>query len=183
VQPSTKHHDGSNKYPEGNIRDRTAGKSGKSTSKEQSTVIRLSTLDSHEHSEKSHRPKRSSSPPRKKSKYSAFSSEVDKALSVIHSELEKAGQVGKSEGHLRDKIKDLELRLRVKDNQILLGSRELAQSQKSLAAEHCQSERLQSENTQYKKEVMRLRAALETKDSELRDWRAKLRSMIGNDLG
>jgi len=181
--PATKRHVGPNKGPGENKRGRTAADSAKSMGNEQSTTVRLSVPESHGYSEKPQRPKRSSSPPRKKSKYSAFSSEVDKALSVIHSELEKVGQVGKSEGHLQDKIKDLELRLRVKDNEIVLSSRELALSRKNLAVEHCQSERLQSENTQYKEEVVKLREALETKDAELRDWRAKLRSMMGNDLG
>lgn len=182
VPSLSKHQAVSDKDPEGGKRDRTVENSGKSTGKDQSIAVRFSAPDNHVYSGKSHRPKKSSSPPRKKSKYSAFSSEVDKALSVIHSELEKAGQVGKSEGHLRDKIKDLELRMRVKDNELVLASRELAQSRKNLAAEHCQSERLQSENTQYKEEVMKLRGALEAKESELQDWRAKLRSMIGNDL-
>ena len=51
------------------------------------------------------RSRRSHSPPRKKSKYSAFSVDVDKALTIIHKELEKASQLGRSEGSLQTRSK------------------------------------------------------------------------------
>jgi hypothetical protein len=155
----------------------------KPTTQDQSTTARLSAPDNLQTRGKIRRTKNSYSPPRKKSKYSAFSSEVDKALSVIHRELEKAAQVGRSEENFEDKIKDLEQRLRIQDGQMLLTTRELELAQRNLAAEHRHSEVLRSEHAQYKDEVMGLREAVEKKDAELRDWRAKLRSMMGNDLG
>lgn len=121
------------------------------------------------------RPRRSYSPPRKKSKYSAFSSEVDKALVVIHKELEAAAQIGKSEAGLRDRIQMLEQELRLKDGQITLTSRELELAKKNGG----DSSSLKAENEQLKAEISRLNQSLERKDSELRDWRTRLKSMIG----
>jgi len=159
------------------------GRAEKSIFKEQSMSARLSAPENLQNRGKSRRTKNSHSPPRKKSKYSAFSSEVDKALSVIHRELEKAAQVGRSEGNLEDKIKNLEQRLRIQDGQMLLTTRELELAQRNLAAEHHHSETLRSEHAQCKDEVMKLREAVEKKDAELKDWRTKLRSMMGSDLG
>ena len=158
------------------------GRPEKSTTKQQSTSARFSALDNLQSQGKSRRTKNSYSPPRKKSKYSAFSSEVDKALSVIQRELEKAAQVGRSEGNLEDKIKDLEQRLRIQDGQMLLTTRELELAKKNLAAEHRHSEVLRSEHAHYKDEVMRLKEAVEKKDGELREWRVRLRSMIGDEM-
>lgn len=74
------------------------------------TVTAVKTIDQHAPNPgnakgNTGRPRRSYSPPRKKSKYSSFSSEVDKALAVIHKELEASAQVGKAESELRDKIR------------------------------------------------------------------------------
>lgn len=154
-----------------------------STTKEQPASVGPNASEIIQSPVKTRRTKNSYSPPRKKSKYSAFSSEVDKALAVIHRELEKAAQVGKSEGNLEDKIKDLEQRLRVQDGQMLLATRELDLAQKNLAAERRHAETFRSEHAQYREEAVRLREEVERKDAELRDWRSKLRSMMGNDLG
>lgn len=124
------------------------------------------------------RTRRSYSPPRKKSKYSAFSSEVDKALVVIQKELEFAAGLGKSEDALQDRIKSLEQELKLKDGHIMLSTREL-----DLAKKHSSgSSRLKSENITLREENEKLLALVEKKDQELRDWRMKLRSMIGDDL-
>ncbi|KAK0114702.1 hypothetical protein ONS95_014187 [Cadophora gregata] len=121
------------------------------------------------------RPRRSYSPPRKKSKYSAFSSEVDKALAVIHKELEASAHVGKAESDLRDRIQMLEQELRLKDGQIALARQEL-----ELAKRHGgDSAGLKTENEQLKAQISRLNSLLDSKDAELRDWRARLKSMIG----
>lgn len=121
------------------------------------------------------RPRRSYSPPRKKSKYSAFSSEVDKALAVIHKELEASAQVGKAESDLRDKIQMLEQELRLKDGRIILTSRELELAKRKGG----DSTGLKAENEQLKAQISRMNELLESKDTELRDWRARLKSMIG----
>jgi PHD-finger len=124
------------------------------------------------------RPRRSYSPPRKKSKYSAFSVDVDKALTVIHKELEKAAQIGRAEGGLQDKIHALEQQLKLKDGQIQLGVKELEFSKRK----HGESSLLEAENKQLKEQNAKLVSLVEKKDAELRDWRLKLKSMIGNDL-
>jgi PHD-finger len=124
------------------------------------------------------RQRRSYSPPRKKSKYSAFSSDVDKALTVIHKELEKAAHMGRAEGGLQDKIQALEQQLKLKDGQIQLGIKEL----EFMRRQHGESSLLEAENRRLKEENAKLISLVESKDAELRDWRAKLRAMIGNDL-
>ena len=121
------------------------------------------------------RPRRSYSPPRKKSKYSAFSSEVDKALAVIHKELEASASVGRAESDLRDKIQMLEQELRLKDGQITLAQRELELAKRNGG----DSAGLKAENEQLKMQISRLNGLLDGKDTELRDWRARLKSMIG----
>lgn len=122
------------------------------------------------------RPKRTSySPPRKKSKYSAFSSDVDKALVVIHKELEAAAKIGKSENDLRDQIKVLEQGMRLKDSQLALTTRELELARKGKGSEA----ELRVENEQLRELVKRLNESLAGKDRELKEWREKLKSMIG----
>lgn len=71
-------------------------------------------------------PRPDSSPaPRKKSKYSNFSSDVDKALMTIQKELEKAATLDKSSSSLQSRIQDLEQQLKLKDGQIQLAMREM----------------------------------------------------------
>jgi len=124
------------------------------------------------------RQRSSYSPPRKKSKYSAFSVNVDKALTVIHKELEKAAQIGRAEGGLQDKIHALEQQLKLKDGQIQLGVKELEFAKRK----HGESSLLEAENKQLKEQNAKLVSLVEKKDAELKDWRSKLRTMIGNDL-
>ncbi|KAG4428728.1 hypothetical protein IFR05_015790 [Cadophora sp. M221] len=121
------------------------------------------------------RPRRSYSPARKKSKYSSFSSEVDKALAVIHKELESSAQVGKAESELHDKIQILEQELRLKDGQIALAHRELELARRNGG----DSVGLRAENEELKGRIERLDGLLEGKDRELRDWRERLKLMIG----
>jgi hypothetical protein len=123
------------------------------------------------------RSRRSHSPPRKKSKYSAFSVDVDKALTIIHKELEKASQLGRSEGSLQDKIQALEQQLKLKDGQIQLGIKELEFAKRK----HGESSLLEAENKQLKEQNVKLVNLVERKDAELKDWRSKLRTLIGND--
>jgi len=104
-------------------------------------------------------------PPRKKSKYSTFSANVDKALSVIYSELETAAQNGRSEDSLQEKIKALEQQLKVQEGEIQLARNERA------------NERLRNERL--RKEVDALKEEVEMKDAELRDWQAKLKTLMG----
>lgn len=115
------------------------------------------------------RQRRSYSPPKKRSKYSAFSSEVDKALAVIHKELETAASNGRSEGSLRERIHTLEQEVRLKDGQILLMTREL-----ETVRNNGERETLKNENEE-------LKTLVEKKDAELRDWRTKLKNLLGND--
>jgi PHD-finger len=122
--------------------------------------------------------RRSYSPPRKKSKYSAFSVDVDKALAVIHKELEKAARMGRAEGNLQDKIQALEQQLKLKDGQIQLGIKELEFAKKQRG----ESSLLEAENRRLKEENAKLVSLVERKDTELKDWRAKLRNMIGSEL-
>jgi hypothetical protein len=124
------------------------------------------------------RQRRSYSPPRKKSKYSAFSADVDKALTVIHKELEKAAHMGRAEGGLQDKIQALEQQLKLKDGQIQLGIKglEFAKRQRG------ESSLLEAENRKLKEENAKLVNLVERKDAELKDWRTRLRIMIGSEL-
>jgi len=126
--------------------------------------------------------KKSSSPPRKKSKYSAFSVQVDKALSVIYAELETAAEIGKSEGNLQNKVQLLEQRLKIQDGQLKIRDREFVFVRDQLVKSRVVPDRLQTENEELKKEVIRLQEMVQSKDAELKDWRAKLRTMMGNDL-
>lgn len=123
------------------------------------------------------RPRRSYSPPRKRSKYSAFSSEVDKALAVIHKELESAAQKGKSEDSLRERIQTLEQELRLKDGQITLMNQEL-----EVAKKNGEAARIKVMNQELKEQNDTLKALLEKKEGELRDWRTKLKTLLGNDI-
>jgi len=118
---------------------------------------------------------RNSSPPRKKSKYSAFSKEVDKALSVIYNELETAAGYGRSEGNLESKVQALEQQLKMQEGQMMLSSKELEVARKELAREREQGQALKMENEM-------LRALVDRKENELKEWRKKLRSMIGSEL-
>ena len=109
--------------------------------------------------------KKASLPPRKKSKYSAFSATVDKALSVIHSELEAAAQSGKSEDSLQEKIRALEQQLKVQEGEL-----QLARNERS-------NERLRNERL--RKEVSQLKEDVQQKDNELKDWQEKLKDLMG----
>lgn len=120
--------------------------------------------------------------PRKKSKYSAFSSEVDKALAVIHSELEAASHIGRSENNLQEKIQALEQQLRIQDGQLSLTTRELEFARKELSCARLKANCLESDKAQCKKQVAELKGMVEKKDAELNDWRKKLRSLVGNSL-
>lgn len=125
---------------------------------------------------------RHSSPPRKKSKYSTFSKEVDKALSVIHAELETAAGYGRSEGNLESKVQALEQQLRMQEGQMLLTSRELDFARKELAKEREESAVMKVDNFELRAENTRLKEDVQRKESELKDWRLKLRSMIGSEF-
>jgi hypothetical protein len=124
------------------------------------------------------RQRRSYSPPRKKSKYSAFSADVDKALTVIHKELEKATHMGRAEGGLQDKIQALEQQLKLKDGQIQLGIKELEFAKRQRG----ESSLLEAENRKLKEENAKLVNLVERKDAELKDWRTRLRTMIQSEL-
>jgi hypothetical protein len=124
------------------------------------------------------RQRRAYSPPRKKSKYSAFSAEVDKALAVIHKELEKAAHMGRAEGGFQDTIQALEQQLKLKDGQIQLGIKELEFAKRQRG----ESNLLEAENKTLKEENAKLVVLVDRKDAELKDWRAKLRNMIGSEL-
>jgi hypothetical protein len=125
--------------------------------------------------------KKSSSPPRKKSKYSAFSVEVDKALSVLYEELETAAKMGKSEGHLQDKILSLEQQLKVQEGQLKIRDREFVFVREQLVKSREESDRLKVANDHFASEVANLRDMVQKKDAELKDWRAKLRTMVDSD--
>lgn len=133
-------------------------------------------------SSKTKRPRRSYSPPRKKSKYSTFSIEVDKALAVLHSELETAAKYGKSEDNLQNKVQDLEQTLKLQDGQMKLSTKELESLRKRFADERVVTTRLMSENVRCRDEIRRLSDMVQQKDAELKDWRAKLRTMMGSEL-
>lgn len=135
-------------------------------------------LEKISHKSNNNRQRHSYSPPHKKSKYSAFSSDVDKALNVIHKELEKAARTGRAEGGLQDRIQALEQQLKLKDGQIQLGIKELEFAKRQRG----ESSLLDAENRRLKEENARLVGLVEKKEAELRDWRARLRSMIGNEL-
>jgi hypothetical protein len=122
------------------------------------------------------RPRTTHSPPRKRSKYSAYSSEVDKALAVIHKELESAAQIGRSESSLRERIRTLEQELRLKDGQIQLATREL-----EMARRNGDTSTLEAEVKHFKEQNDSLKILVESKDSELRDWRMKLKNLLGDD--
>ncbi|KAH8593815.1 hypothetical protein B0O99DRAFT_191556 [Bisporella sp. PMI_857] len=119
--------------------------------------------------------KRSSSPLRKKSKYSTLSAEVEKALSVIHSQLEAAALNSKADDSLLAKTKDLEQQLRIQEGQIKLASNDSSN-------QRLKNERLQTENANLKAEVDRLTESLQRKEAELKDWRAKLRTMMDDGV-
>jgi hypothetical protein len=122
------------------------------------------------------------SPPRKKSKYSAFSREVDKALSVIYAELETAAGYGKSEGNLESKVQALEQQLKMQEGQMLLTSRELEFAKKELAKEREETTVMKVDNFELREDNMRLKEEVQRKESELKEWRLKLRSMIGSEF-
>jgi hypothetical protein len=162
----------------------------KSTNSQPPTVVptqapRNEVINSRSLKGNTNRSKRSYSPPRKKSKYSAFSAEVDKALAVIQKELEVAAQIGKSEDSLRDAIEGLEQQLKLKDSQIQLTSRELELAKIKLCDNGAGAAGLiglKDENSQLREENAKLKEMVVSKDAELKNWRAKLKSMMGSDL-
>jgi len=121
---------------------------------------------------------------KKKSKYSVYSSEVDKALSVIHSELELAAEVRSSETELQDKIKSLEQQLKLQDVQMVLVKRELELSRRALDVEKFKVNRLTQsqgrvEIAQPNVEVAKLKEQLAKRDEELVAWKEKLKALVG----
>ena len=69
----------------------------------------------------------------------------------------------------------LQQELRLKDGQITLAQRELELAKRNGGT----SAGLKAENEQLKAQILRLNSLLDGKDAELRDWRARLKSMIG----
>lgn len=122
------------------------------------------------------------SPPHKKSKYSAFSKEVDKALSVIYSELETAAGYNKSEHNLESKVQALEQQLKMQEGQMLLSSRELEFARSELTKEREESVVMKVDDFELREENARLKEELQRKEGELKEWGVKLRSMIGTEL-
>jgi hypothetical protein len=122
--------------------------------------------------------RRAYSPPRKRSKYSSFSSEVDKALAIIHKELEVSAQIGRVEKDSQDKILELEQQLKLKDGQIMLAQRELELAK----SDNGQSSLLKAELADMKQQVEALKIQVKNKDTEFNDWRAKLRIMLGSEM-
>jgi hypothetical protein len=131
---------------------------------------------------KPRRSKRSTSPPRKKSKYSSFSIEVDKALAVLYSELETAAQHGRSEGNLQTKVQDLEQKLKLQEGQMMLSHREMELMNSKLGTVQEESGRLRKENARLEAEAKASSEMMQKKDNELKDWRMKLRTMMGSEL-
>lgn len=120
------------------------------------------------------RPQKQQSIPRKKSKYSSFTTEVDEALATIHKELEVAASLGKREEALQDKIRALEQELKLKDGQVVLFEKELEFIKRSDTV--LEGKRLKSENEKLREDNERLRAelaALERRDRERGDERVK----------
>lgn len=66
-------------------------------------------------------------PPHKKrkSKYSPFTSSIEKALGVITNELESVSQYSKTIDELREKVRNLEQEVKVRDGRLALLEREL----------------------------------------------------------
>jgi len=64
--------------------------------------------------------------------------------------------------------------LKLKDGQIQLGIKELEFAKRKYG----ESSLLEAENKQLKEQNVKL---VERKDAELKDWRSKLRTLIGND--
>jgi hypothetical protein len=113
------------------------------------------------------RSKHGQSPPKKKSKYSVFSAEVDKALAVIHSELELAAEGSRSEDHLNSKIDSLEQQLRLQNGQMALLRQELDMAKRDLDIERFRVGRLETICQRPNDEVTRLTHLLAQKDEEL----------------
>lgn len=126
------------------------------------------------------RRRRSPSPVKKKSKYSVFSVEVEKALAVIQSELQTAAECGKAESHLRNRLCSLEQELKLQSSQLALTKRELEIAKKDLAIERFKNGRNAADTQVPKEEIARLKELLSKKDAELEDWRSKLKLMLGN---
>ena len=64
--------------------------------------------------------------------------------------------------------------MKLKDGQIQLGIKELEFAKRKYG----ESSLLEAENKQLKEQKVKL---VERKDAELKDWRSKLRTLIGND--
>lgn len=64
--------------------------------------------------------------------------------------------------------------MKLKDGQIQLGIKELEFAKRKYG----ESSLLEAENKQLKEQNVKL---VERKDAELKDWRSKLRTLIGND--
>ena len=138
-------------------------------------------LSSRPRHNKATRPK-NGPPPHKKSKYSALSKDIDKALSVIYSERETAAGYNKSEHNLESKVPALEQQLKMQCGQMRLTSRELELARSELAKEREEMAVMKVDDFELRQEIARLKEELQRKEDELKDWRLKLRSMIGTGL-
>lgn len=115
---------------------------------------------------------------KKRSKYSAYSSEVDKALATIRAELEVAADVRRSEEQLHERIKSLEQQLKLQDGQIALLKREADLSKRALEVEKFKLDRL-SQSIESSNEVVKLKELLVNRDNELASWKEKLKALVG----
>ncbi|KAG9237887.1 hypothetical protein BJ875DRAFT_492978 [Amylocarpus encephaloides] len=133
---------------------------------------------------------RSSSPPqhpphkKRKSKYSPFTPEIEKALSVITNELERATRSSSSSLSLKQEIESLERRVRMQDGQINLYTREIEVVRGKLKSEVERRERLEMERGDGRVRVLEdenraLRERVGELEREGRDWRSRLRELAG----
>jgi chromosome segregation ATPase len=134
---------------------------------------------------------------KRKSKYSPYTPEVEKALSVISAELEKTSKSSSSMTALETTIQSLEQRLRMRDQEVVLLQKERAALKVEVEkgkAEVKKVERvLDGVRRNRVDQIRKTMAAEEERDNlrekvqrlekEGKEWKERLRELVGGEMG
>ncbi|EPE35993.1 FYVE/PHD zinc finger [Glarea lozoyensis ATCC 20868] len=134
---------------------------------------------------------------KRKSKYSPYTPEIEKALSVITAELEKTSRTSTSTLTLENTIQTLEQRLRMRDQEIVLLKRERDGLRKEVEKEKEEVKRVEGvlddvrrdrvaeirKRMGVEEERNDLKSKVESLEKEGREWRGRLRELVGGEVG
>jgi hypothetical protein len=134
---------------------------------------------------------------KRKSKYSPYSPEVEKALSIISAELEKTSKSSTSTAALETTMQSLEQQLRMRNQEIVLLKQERDSLKTEAETEKAEVKRVEGvldgvrRNRVYEirkrmvaeQEQDVLKEKIQTLEKEGREWKGRLRELVGGELG